>query len=355
MKQKKYNIIGVMSGTSLDGLDMAFIQFIKNEKWNFRIIKAQTIKYTFEWYSRLKNAIYLDNEGLNKLDYGYTVFTATSVLKFIDDNKIMNLDAVCSHGHTVFHQPENGITCQIGNKEIAADILNVTVVCDFRVQDVQLGGQGAPLVPIGDELLFSEYDYCLNLGGFANISVNVDGERIAYDICPANIVLNHYASLLGMEYDRGGELASQGSVDHELLDSLNNLPYYKSPYPKSLGYEWVQEEIFKLINDRDIQVMDVLRTFTEHIVCQLVKNMVSGKNAFVTGGGVYNSFLIRKLKELGDVQIIIPPAEIIEFKEAMIFGFLGVLKMRDEINSLASVTGALKNHSSGKIFYPQNT
>lgn len=343
-----------MSGTSLDGLDIAYVEFVKNEKWSFRIIRAETLKYTPEWYSRLKNAIHLDNNSLSELDHEYSVFTATSVLKFIDDNKIMNLDAVCSHGHTVFHQPENGFTLQIGNKEILADILKVPVVCDFRVQDVQLGGQGAPLVPIGDELLFSEYDYCLNLGGFANISVNIDGNRIAYDICPANIVLNHYASLLGMEYDRDGELASQGSVNERLLEVLNNLSYYKSPYPKSLGYEWVREEIFKLINDEDIQVMDVLRTFTEHIVYQLIKNMVSEKSVFITGGGVYNAFLIRRLRELSNVQIVIPPAEIIEFKEAMIFGFLGVLKMRNEINSLASVTGALKNHSSGKVFYPQN-
>lgn len=354
MEQKKYNVIGVMSGTSLDGLDIAYVEFIKKEKWSFRIIKAITLKYTPEWYLRLKGAIHLGNESLSELDYEYSVFTATSVLKFIDENKITNLDVVCSHGHTVFHQPENGFTLQIGNKKILADILKVPVVCDFRVQDVQLGGQGAPLVPIGDELLFSEYDYCLNLGGFANISVNVDGRRIAYDICPANIVLNHYASLLGMEYDPGGELASQGNIDYELLECLNNLPYYKSPYPKSLGYEWVREEIFKLINDEDIQVRDVLRTFTEHIVYQLIKNMVPGKNLFVTGGGAYNTFLIRRLNELSEVQIVIPSAEIIEFKEAMIFGFLGVLKMRNEINSLASVTGALKNHSSGKVFYPQN-
>lgn len=354
MKQEKYNIIGVMSGTSLDGLDIAYVEFIKNEKWSFRIIKAETLKYVPEWYSRLKNAIYLDNESLSELDHEYSVFTATSVLKFIDDNRINNLDVVCSHGHTVFHQPENGITCQIGNKGILADILNVTVVCDFRVQDVQLGGQGAPLVPIGDELLFSEYDYCLNLGGFANISVNINGNRIAYDICPANIVLNHYASLLGMEYDRGGELASQGSINEGLLEGLNNVSYYKSPYPKSLGYEWVQREVFQLINNTDIQVTDVLRTFTEHIVCQLVKNMDPKKNVFITGGGVYNSFLIKRLKELADVQIVIPPAEIIEFKEAMIFGFLGVLKMRNETNALASVTGAIKNHSSGKVFYPKN-
>ncbi len=354
MKQKKYNVIGVMSGTSLDGLDIAYVEFVKNEKWSFRIIKAETLKYVPEWYSRLKNAIHLDNESLSELDHEYSVFTATSVLKFIDDNRINNLDVVCSHGHTVYHQPEKGITLQMGNKEVLADILNLTVVCDFRVQDVQLGGQGAPLVPIGDELLFSEYDYCLNLGGFANISVNMKGKRIAYDICPANIVLNHYANLLDMEYDRGGEIASKGTIIEGLLDDLNNLPYYKSPYPKSLGYEWVQKEIFQLINTEDIQVMDVLRTFTEHVVCQLINNMVSGKSVFITGGGVYNTFLMRRLNELSDVQIVIPPAEVVEFKEAMIFGFLGVLKLRNEINSLASVTGALKNHSAGNVFYPQN-
>jgi anhydro-N-acetylmuramic acid kinase len=222
------------------------------------------------------------------------------------------------------------------------------------VQDVELGGQGAPLVPIGDKFLFSNYDYCLNLGGFANISTDVNHERVAYDICPVNIVLNHYVKQLGFDYDDEGKIAATGQIHLELLKQLNGLSYYKKIYPKSLGLEWVNNTVFPLIDKVKLPVNDVLSTFVEHMAIQIASEVSNPKKSsvLITGGGVYNTFLVNRLKMHTQQNIIIPEKDAIEFKEALIFGFLGVLKLRNQVNCLKSVTGASKNHSSGKIFQP---
>ena len=277
---------------------------------------------------------------------------AEEISGFIQRNNIQELDAICSHGHTIRHQPEKEFTLQIGNLPRLAKLISRTVVCDFRVQDVKLGGQGAPLVPIGDRLLFPEYDFCLNLGGFANISSEIHGNRIAYDICPVNIVLNHYAQKLGKEFDEDGNLAKFGELNLILLQSLNDLPYYTEKPPKSLGLEWVNEHIFLLLDSFNLSSEDILRTFTEHIAIQLAVQFPKKASVLITGGGAYNSFLIERLKNLVSVEITIPSPEIVEFKEALIFGLLGVLKLRGEINCLSSVTGASIDHSSGQVYTP---
>lgn len=228
-------ILGVMSGTSLDGIDLAFVQFEKSETWKFNILKAKTIAYPKSWHKRLKNAAELSLTEIDALNEEYTQFLSKIILQFVAEHKIENLDAVCSHGHTVLHQPKNKLTIQIGNLPKLATLIQQKVVCDFRVQDVKMGGQGAPLVPIGDLLLFPEYDYCLNLGGFANISSEENGTRIAYDICPANLVLNEYASHLGLEYDKDGKIAATYEADSYLLKKLNSLLFYTEKPPKSLG------------------------------------------------------------------------------------------------------------------------
>jgi anhydro-N-acetylmuramic acid kinase len=235
-----------------------------------------------------------------------------------------------------------------------AALLGQTVVCDFRVQDVALGGQGAPLVPIGDKLLFSDYDFCLNLGGFANISTDNDTDRIAYDVCPVNIVLNRYVEQLGLNYDDEGKIASTGTINEELFEKLNDLEFYKANYPKSLGLEWVDKNIFPLIDAFQLEIQDVLKTFVEHIAVQLASeiNKKSHASVLVTGGGVYSTYLVNRLEAYSKNEIIIPSKAIIEFKEALIFGFLGVLKLRNEVNCLKSVTGASQNHCSGKIYLP---
>ena len=352
MIKNEYKVIGVMSGTSLDGIDLAYITFTLNSSWIFKIEKAETVAYNDEWLIILKNLVSYSLEELNKIDDDYTLYLSKIIQNFIDKNKIKSIDAICSHGHTALHKPKKKLTCQIGNKKVLAKRLKQIVVCDFRRQDVELGGQGAPLVPIGDKLLFSEFDFCLNLGGFANISTEINNYRIAYDICPVNIVLNHYVKQLDFDYDNQGKIASSGIINFQLLDKLNKLPFYQKNYPKSLGLEWVKENIFPLIDEFNLDIKDVLRTFVEHITIQISAEINKKENAsvFITGGGAYNLFIINLIKKRTKNKIVIPSKEIIEYKEALIFAMLGVLKLRNEVNCLSSVTGAKKNHSSGVIF-----
>jgi len=353
MLKENYNVIGVMSGTSLDGVDLAHIHFsIKNEKWSFEIIESETIGYVQGWVSRLKTAVGFSEDELLYLNRDYTVLLGTIISDFITKYGIKDLDAVCSHGHTVLHQPQNGFTLQIGNLPEIASFVQQTVVCDFRVQDVEMGGQGAPLVPIGDRILFPDYDYCLNLGGFSNVSFEEDGERIAFDISAVNTVLNFYANQLGFDYDDKGLISGRGVIHHELLSELNELPFYKKTYPKSLGFEFVREVLLPMIDGYSLPVQDVLRTFTEHIAVQIALALHKKEGRIlVTGGGAYNDFLIERLRTyLPEMTIVIPDKKLLEFKEALIFGLLGVLRLRGEVNVLSSVTGAERDHCSGQLF-----
>jgi len=355
MAKYNYNIIAVMSGTSLDGIDLIYATYNVDNKWSFKVHYAETIKYSPQWKTVLVGLVNQSMDHLQAIDAKYSEYLATVISSFIKKHSIEAIDFISSHGHTALHQPEQGLTYQIGNQQILADMLNRNVICDFRVEDVELGGQGAPLVPIGDRLLFNDFEYCLNLGGFANISFESKNERIAYDICPVNIVLNHYVSKLNLEFDDKGQLASAGKVNKSLLLQLNALHYYKEEPPKSLGLEWVDLNIFPLIESFQLETEDILRTFVEHVALQISKVLVEkNTKVLVTGGGVYNNFLIDRLRQLSIVEIVIPQNEIIEFKEALIFGLLGVLKKRNEINCLKSVTGAKRNHSSGKILIPKN-
>lgn len=355
MQKDSYFVLGIMSGTSLDGVDIAYVNLIKKgENWQYTIFESETIPYEKKWVKILHEAIDFSKLELEKINEEYTLLLGSIIREFIEKYKIENLDAVCSHGHTILHQPQNGFTLQIGNLPIIAEILNQIVVCDFRVQDVELKGQGAPLVPVGDKMLFSNYDYCLNLGGFSNISFDVNGKRIAYDISAVNTVLNFYAEKLGFLYDDEGKLAESGNLNEDLFNELNQLAYYSESYPKSLGKEYVNQILFPILQSYNLVPKDVLRTFTEHIVFQIVKNVRENSNVLITGGGAYNSFLIRNLqKNKPTVNWVVPEDKVIQFKEALLFAFLGVLKLRNEVNVLASVTGALHDHSSGRIWLPK--
>ncbi len=353
MFKNSYNVVGVMSGTSLDGIDLAHIHFtIENGKWSFEIRECETITYPVDWLNKLKIAVGFSKEELIELNQNYTAFLGATIRSFLDKNSITNLDAVCSHGHTILHQPQNGFTLQIGNLPEIARYVNTTVVCDFRVQDVQLGGQGAPLVPIGDRKLFSDYDYCLNLGGFSNVSFENDGKRIAFDISPVNTVLNFYANQLGFDYDDKGKTSRSGAINSELLSILNALDYYQKPFPKSLGFEFVKGIILPLVDQFSITTEDKMRTFTEHIAQQIGFALPTKEGKIlVTGGGAYNDFLIERMQHfLPKIDVIIPNSTLLEYKEALIFALLGVLKLRNEVNALASVTGAKQDHSSGVIY-----
>ncbi|MFB9055096.1 anhydro-N-acetylmuramic acid kinase [Formosa undariae] len=352
MLKNNYNIIGVMSGTSLDGVDIIYASFSYFNTWEYTIIKSETIPYNSDWLTVLNQLVSCSKDELKEIDKTYTSYLGTLILQFIEKHKLKDIDAVCSHGHTAQHDPEHGYTYQLGNLPKLARILRQDVVCDFRVQDVELGGQGAPLVPIGDALLFSDFDFCLNLGGFSNVSTEIDGERIAFDVCPMNIVLNHYTKIIGFDYDDGGKLAASGMVHAALLHELNALPFYKAEYPKSLGLEWVMAHVFPLIDSKNLETHDILRTFVEHIAIQIGKILPVTKSVslLITGGGAFNSFLLERLKALTTCEITIPNQLVIEYKEALIFGLLGILKLRGEINCLKSVTGANRNHSTGIIY-----
>ena len=355
MIKSSYNIVGVMSGTSLDGIDLIYATYEIDKQWSFKTHYAETVKYSKEWKNTLSDLVNHGMEELQVIDIDYSKCLAHIVLDFIAKYKIETIDFIASHGHTALHQPENGITYQIGNKQVLADILNKKVICDFRVQDVEYGGQGAPLVPIGDLLLFSDYDYCINLGGFANISSELNNERIAFDICPVNIVLNYYVSKIGLEFDDRGKLASTGQINHDLLNELNVLKFYNEAPPKSLGLEWVESTIFPLIDSYQLRLEDILCTYIEHIGFQISNVIIKdATKILVTGGGVYNDFLLNRINYYLTNKVLIPNNEIVEFKEALIFGLLGVLKERDEVNCLKSVTGASHDHSSGKILSPKN-
>ncbi|MES2813049.1 MAG: anhydro-N-acetylmuramic acid kinase [Bacteroidota bacterium] len=353
MNNQNYNVVGVMSGTSLDGVDLAHIKFtIANGKWAFKILESETVSYSDEWVNRLKVAVDFSEEELQELNKEYTEILGEIIKNFLQKHNLENLDAVCSHGHTILHQPQNGFTLQIGNLLEIAKIIKQKVVCDFRVQDVQLGGQGAPLVPIGDRILFSEFEYCLNLGGFSNVSFEEKGKRIAFDISPVNTVLNFYTNKIGLQYDDKGKIAKSGETSKELLAELNALDFYQKSYPKSLGFEFVKTTVLPILEKYSLSIEDVLRTFTEHVAFQIASALpVKKGKLLITGGGAYNDFLIAQIENyLPEMQIVIPDAKTIEFKEALIFALLGVLKLRNEINVLSSVTGSNRDHCSGVLF-----
>lgn len=353
MIKNNYNVLGVMSGTSLDGIDLAYLNFDKNERWTYKILNSETVPYPEDWQKDLSEALFYNDLRLQEFNEKYTTYLAEVIFDFLRKHDIKDLDAVCSHGHTIKHEPENGYTLQIGNLPKLAKMLGQKVVCDFRVQDVEMGGQGAPLVPIGDELLFSDYDYCLNLGGFANISTRIDGIRMAYDICAVNTVLNYLAGKMNLPYDNNGEIAAAGNMDESLLEKLNSFPFYKENPPKSLGVEWVNRNIIPLVETLE-DVPSVLHTYVIHAAEQIAGELKgdSASRVLITGGGAFNGFLINEITKRTQVKVEIPPEEVVNFKEALIFGFLGVLKLRGENNVLSSVTGASKNHSSGVILNP---
>ena len=351
----RYYVIGLMSGTSLDGLDIAYCEFkAEGDEWEWTIPFAETVKYDKYLYGQLKAAPAMNGLELALLNTSYGHWIGHAVTAFIDKYNL-HPDLIASHGHTVFHRPSEKMTLQIGSgAAIAAEIM-ITTVSDFRSLNVALGGQGAPLVPIGDRMLFGKFDACVNIGGFANISFeSSDKKRVAFDICPANIVLNILANRFGMPYDSYGKLAAEGSIDPSLFNKLENLEFYKRKGPKSLGREWVEHMIFPLIENSGLDTKTLLSTFTNHIASQISSTLPSGKarKVIFTGGGTHNSRLISLIKEKTSCEIVIPEENVINFKEALIFAFLGVLRIKGMFNCLADATGSSLDCSGGAIHLP---
>ena len=345
----EYHIIGLMSGTSLDGLDIVKCIFKKEKKWSYIVEKYETIEYSVFWEEKLKNLHKKDKKEITKCGIEYGKYLGVKVNEFLKKNNLKT-DYISSHGHTIFHDPKNQYTLQIGDGQSILNTTNITIINNFRKLDISLLGEGAPLVPIGDLHLFNKYKYCLNLGGFANISEKkAENNIIAFDICSVNFVLNMLSNKLGYKYDNKGKISQGGGINKLLLDQLNNLDFFKNKGAKSLGREWVETDIFPLLEKTTISIEDKMRTFTEHIAIQIGKYL-RNKSVLVTGGGVYNDFLIERIKYYSNSEIIIPKTETIDFKEAIIFAFLGVLKLRNENNCLSSVTSAIRDCSGGEIF-----
>ena len=353
---RDFKVIGLMSGSSLDGVDIAYVNFSHdNKKWFFQIVEAGNVPYSEYWKEQLSSAFNKDKEELKELDKEYGRYLGTITKKFIKKYE-MEPKLIASHGHTIFHRPEEGFTLQIGDGQEIADITGIMTINDFRTEDVEKGGQGAPLVPIGDRHLFAEYPICLNIGGIANVSYETDGQRTAYDICMANQLLNYLAGKLGYDYDNNGNIAKQGKVNKELLDILNGNPYYRQEAPKSLGREFFENVQHKIVDESDLFVADLLATATEHIAIQIADatQHLDATKMLITGGGAKNKFLIDRISALSKHEIIIPDTLIVDYKEALIFAFLAALKMEGKINVLSSVTGASSDSSSGKIWMPNN-
>jgi len=368
-----YNVVGIMSGSSLDGLDIAYVHLHEIAgKWTYEIKHAICYEYPDKLQGQLRNATHLSAVEYQLLHTAYGHYVGEQVNNFIEKNDLDHqVDLVVSHGHTTFHMPQRSMTAQLGDGAAIAAETKLPVVTDLRALDVALGGQGAPIVPIGENLLFPGVNYFLNLGGIANISAHSDEASsvqkiIAFDVCPANRVLNMLAEEKNLLFDEDGKIAASGSVHTELLEKLNSLDYYKQTYPKSLGNNFGTDIVYPLIKSFSINVEDAMCTYVEHITfqiknsiinCQLVTDNISVERTeqklLVTGGGAFNTFLVRRLKEnLAplDVTVNIPDAEIIRYKEALIMALIGILRWREEYNVLSSVTGARRSSIGGALW-----
>ena len=353
-----YEIIGLMSGTSMDGLDIAHVKFDFNADSNdsFELLNTDTVPIPDELLQKLMDAPNYSVAQLLMLDKEFGRFLADSVTKFIDQKKIVknSINAIASHGQTILHQPNNGFTLQIGCGSTLSYLTDINVINDFRTKDIVAGGQGAPLVPIGDFGLFSDLaEGFLNIGGFANVSFKNDDSIVAYDICPGNLPLNKLAHAKNLEYDKNGELAKSGEINFFLLDLLNSLDYYLLDGPKSLGTEWIEEFYYpKLKFDKEIE--NNLRTVVEHTAIQIsnVLNSAHLNSVLVTGGGAKNGFLVERIQHYFNGELILPEQKIIDFKEAIVFAYLGALYLDKRPNALSSVTGAQKNTIGGVFHLP---
>lgn len=354
-----------MSGSSLDGLDIVFAEFNVNAaNWNYEILAADCYEYNREWKERLQSAT-----SLNALDYqllhtDYGHYLGQQANKFIDANNLhFKVGLIASHGHTTFHVPQQQMTAQLGDGAAIAAETGLPVVSDLRALDVAFGGQGAPIVPIGEKLLLKDFNFYLNLGGIANISFNLSDQYIAFDICAANRVLNLICNEVNKEFDEGGQMAALGNVHEGLLQKLNALDYYKQSYPKSLANDFGTEMVYPLLKSFGLPHSDELRTYAEHIVFQTkkaieqnFKSQTPNLKLLATGGGAFNTFLMQRLsEELSQlkIEVVVPNESLVKYKEALIMALIGVLRWRQEYNVLSSVTGAQRDSIGGAVWIGQ--
>jgi anhydro-N-acetylmuramic acid kinase len=356
-----------MSGSSLDGLDIVFAELVENGgTWSFEILASDCYPYEAEWTYNLQNAVSMSALDYQLLHTAYGHYVGQQVNRFIEENNLhYKVGLIASHGHTTFHMPAQKMTAQLGDGAAIAAQTKLPVISDLRALDVAFGGQGAPIVPIGEKLLFPGYQLFLNLGGIANISIRSEDNYVAFDVCAANRVLNLIAGTVGKEYDEGGKMARSGKVHFGLLQQLNELDYYNQSYPKSLANSFGTGIVYPLVQAFHLSHQDALRTYTEHIVQQIVRSITTTETSFsdtdnkkmlVTGGGAFNTFLIERLTEelqSRHIELVVPDAQIVQYKEALVMALIGVLRWRQEYNVLSSVTGAEQDSIGGAVWIGQ--
>lgn len=360
-----YRAIGLMSGSSLDGLDIAFVEFQESSgNWDYTVKAAECFSYSNDWVEKLAYAHSLKAVDYQLLHTAYGQYIGQQVNNFIEKHGLQyQVQLVTSHGHTTFHIPSENMTAQLGDGAAIAATTGINVVSDLRSMDIALNGQGAPIVPIGEKLLLKNFNLFLNLGGIANLSYRGPGKYVAFDICPANRVLNMLAARAGKPFDEGGKLAASGNIQPELLHILNTLEYYQLPFPKSLSNDFGTQVIFPMLKNAGSNMQDTLRTYVEHIAIQVsnatkLLDTDNEKNSklLVTGGGAHNEFLVERIKTLlqpTGIEIVVPDKQLVDFKEAIIMGLIGVLRWREENNALASVTGATRDSIGGAVWIGQ--
>lgn len=355
-ENKTYSLAGLMSGTSLDGLDICVAEFFfSNEQWNYKIVSTETLQYSEKWKKQLENAPHLSGLDLVILDREYGTLLGSELLQFLKNKKV-TIDLVASHGHTVFHQIDKKLSFQIGHGAFVSAACGIKTISDFRSLDTAYGGQGAPLVPVAEKYLFPKRSCFLNIGGIANLSIHQEKSSIiGFDVCPANQVLNYICQKgFDKQYDEGGIIAASGLIIESLMHQLSELDFYSMPAPKSLGREFTEENILPLLDFEKYSCADLLHTYNHHIADQIHKSLMNYKGQMellVTGGGAYNTFLMNLLKKKG-ISIVDTSNDIIEYKEALCFCLLGLLRYLELPNVYSSVSGSQKDNSGGSIFLP---
>lgn len=349
--QGPVRVMGVMSGSSLDGIDLACCTFEEiDRKWHYRILAGRTVAYDPALRERLLVASRSTGLELARLHRDVGDAIGHAVTAFLPDAPA---ELVSSHGHTIFHQPSESLTTQVGCGARIAALGGLPVVCDLRSKDVALGGQGAPLVPLGERLLFPGHQAFLNLGGISNLSIH-GSTTLGYDIGICNQALDHLAAEAGMPYDANGDLARTGRVDETLLQALNDLPFHAQSPPRSLGREWSEAEVLPLISGPGISLRDRMRTVVEHIAFQVGRELDrhGTSDVLVTGGGAHHGLLMERIAACTRARVERPERELIDQKEALIFALLGLLRWQGRPTALASVTGALRDSVGGAVYLP---
>lgn len=348
-----------MSGSSLDGLDIGIIDIIKKgNELSYEVIRCDTIEYSTEWKKSLTSLPNASAKELANNDMAYSRYMSELIRSFLKEED--QIDYVSLHGHTLFHEPENGFTYQLGNGGVLSARLGLPVVCDFRSKDIGLGGKGTPLAPIVDSYFYNEYEVLINLGGICNLTFLSKKETIAWDVCPCNQLLNFLSEKMNLAYDKDGLIARNGKLNLDFLNILEKNPYYSEKYPKSLDNQYIKQNIIRELDSYTIPLEDQLHTTCIFVARQIkaaiqmaVKSLEVAwpEKILITGGSAHNAFLIQCIKEHCAPSVVsIPDETIINYKEIILMALCAYLRVNNQENTLSEVTGSSRNSIGGAIY-----